>query len=267
VTKQELNRRQALKLLGAAGMGSVVFGACQGSDETGGSPTTQAPGSSTTSTGPAASTPGTPITAERFANAAACTVTPEQTEGPFYIDVDNVRSDIREDRQGAQLRVAARVMDTDGCTPVKDAVFEIWHCDAGGAYSGFGQASRGPGGPPGGGPSGGSSSTDQARFLRGAQVTNAEGIAVITTVYPGWYQGRTVHIHAKVHLSKAEALTTQFYFDDNVSDEVFATAPYNQRTGRRTINAGDNIYRRETTLTVSKEDGGYLGLITIGIKA
>ncbi len=132
-----------------------------------------------------------------------------------------------------------------------------------GLYSGFEQASRGTGGPPGRGSGG----TDQTRYLRGAQVTNADGVAVLTTIYPGWYQGRTVHIHAKVQLSNSEALTTQLYFEDKVSDEVYAKVPYSGRQGRRTLNGNDNIYRRETTLTVSEEGDGYLGLITIGVSA
>jgi len=109
--------------------------------------------------------------------------------------------------------------------------------------------------------------TDQTRYLRGAQVTNGEGIAVITTIYPGWYQGRTVHIHAKVQLTDAKALTTQLYLDDKLTDEVYAKAPYSSHQGRRTLNGDDNIYRSDTTLTVSKEADGYLGLITMGISA
>jgi len=208
-----------------------------------------------------------------FKGAAACSLTPEQTEGPYYIDLDKIRSDIREDRQGTPLRLAVRVMDADGCTPVKDAVFEVWHCDAGGLYSGFEQASQAGAGRRGGGPAsaapvtGEAAGTDQTGYLRGAQVTNADGIAVITTVYPGWYQGRTVHIHAKVQLNNRESLTTQLYFDDKLSDEVYAKAPYGLRQGPRTLNGDDNIYRRQTTITASKEGDGYLGLITMGISA
>ena len=94
--------------------------------------------------------------------------------------------------------------------------------------------------------------TDQTRYLRGAQVTNGEGIAVITTIYPGWYQGRTVHIHAKVQLTDAKALTTQLYLDDKLTDEVYAKAPYSSHQGRRTLNGDDNIYRSETTLSVPR---------------
>lgn len=262
-----MDRRQALRLLGAAGVGSALLAACGGSDETRG-PEPSGPAVGPTTTAAPAAT-GT-ITADMFKNAAACSVTPEQTQGPYYIDVDKVRGDIREDRQGTRLRLAARVMDADGCTPVKDAVFEVWHCDAAGLYSGFEQASRGQrGGPglPGRGPAGGSAGTDPSRYLRGAQVTNAEGIAVITTIFPGWYQGRTVHVHAKVQLSNSKALTTQLYFDDKLSEEVYAASPYAEHRGRTTFNRDDNIFRSETVMTVSKEPGGYLGLINLGLSA
>lgn len=260
MTRYEIDRRQALRLLGAAGVSSLALGACRGSEGTGGS---QPAGTGSEPRPAAAPSASGPVTAETFKGAAACSLTPEQTEGPYYIDVDKIRADIREDRQGVPLRLAARVMDVDGCTPVKDVVFEVWHCDAGGLYSGFEQASRGTGGPPGRGSGG----TDQTRYLRGAQVTNDDGIAVITTIYPGWYQGRTPHIHAKVQLTNSKALTTQLYFDDKVSDEVYAKAPYSGRQGRRTLNGDDNIYRRQTTLTVSEEGDGYLGLIIIGVSA
>lgn len=269
---REMNRRQVLGVLGAAGMSAVVLGAC-GSDGDDGSVASDSGTSSTTDGSPTSqgsSTPGPPapasggLTTESFGAAASCTVTPEQTEGPYFLDVDQIRSDIREDRQGVRLRVAARVVHADGCTPVKDAVFEIWHCDAGGLYSGFEAASQGG---PGGRPGGGSGASDDERYLRGAQVTNADGIAEITTIYPGWYQGRTVHIHAKVQLSNAEALTTQLYFDDGLTDTVYEAAPYSARPSRTTRNDGDGIYRNATTLTVSKDDVGYLGLITLGIDA
>jgi protocatechuate 3,4-dioxygenase beta subunit len=196
------------------------------------------------------------LTAASFAGVATCAVTPEQTQGPYYIDVDKIRADIREDRAGTRLRLGVRVLGTDGCTPVKDAVFEVWHCDAGGLYSGFEQASQG-------GPGGGV--TDADRFLRGGQVTDAGGIAVITTIYPGWYRGRTVHVHAKVALSNADLLTTQLYFDEALTADVYKNAPYAAHTGRDTFNDGDGIYRPETTLTVTREGDGYLGLMTIGV--
>lgn len=248
MSAEKVDRRRVLGLLGA-GVGAVALGACGGR---GGTASTGASAPTTT----AAAVPGAPVTAAMFEGAASCTATIEQTAGPYYIDVDKIRSDVCEDRAGTPLRVAARVVDTDGCTPIEDAVFEIWHCDAQGLYSGFEAASTGAG-----------RERDAERYLRGAQVTNAEGIAVITTIFPGWYQGRTVHIHARVALTNTELLTTQLYFDDDLTDTVVETEPYAGRSGRRTRNGEDGFYDRRTTLSVSPEGAGYLGLITIGVDA
>ena len=251
-----LTRRQALTLLGA-GVGTAALGACAGGSSSGGdtaSATSTPPSSTPTTASPSTASAG--IDAGRFAGAASCTAAVEQTEGPYYLDVDQIRSDIREDREGVPLRVAARVLDADGCTPIPDAVFEIWHCDAAGLYSGFEAASTGRG-----------NARDDSRYLRGAQVTNAEGIAVITTIFPGWYEGRTVHIHAKVALTNRELLTTQLYFDEGLTAEVLSRQPYAARTGRRTTNASDGFYRSSTMLTMEPDGDGYLGLITIGVEA
>lgn len=230
------SRREALSLLG----GAVAMSACGRDDPA----------------KPAAS-PSAPVTSASFDGAASCKLTPEQTQGPYYIDVDKIRADVREDRKGTPLRIAARVLDTDGCTPVKDAVFEIWQCDAHGLYSGFESSSQG-------GPGGGVS--DTKRYLRGAQVTDTDGIATITTIYPGWYRGRTVHVHVKVALDNRTVLTTQLYFDEAITAKVFKSAPYAAHIGRDTFNKNDALYRAETTMTVSKDVDGYLGLITIGVR-
>lgn len=255
-----LNRRQALTLLGA-GLGTAAAAACSRDGRTPSrpTPTTAPPSTGAAPSSPGGAAAGGAVTPAMFGSAASCAVAPEQTEGPYYIDVDAVRADIREDRRGTPLRVAVLVLDADGCTPVRDAIVELWHCDAEGLYSGFQQASRG--GPLGRGPS------DAARFLRGAQVTNADGIAVITTIYPGWYGGRTVHIHAKVGVSNDTVLTTQLYFDDAVTDEVFRSEPYASRGERDTRNGDDGFSRGGPVLTVSKDGDGYLGLMTIGVSA
>jgi protocatechuate 3,4-dioxygenase beta subunit len=271
-----MDRRRALAVIGGAGA-ALVAGACgNGTNEgVGGSSTapTSAAGTSTTAVGAATG----PVTADRFGAAASCQLSPSLTEGPYYIDVDSIRGDIREDRQGTRLLLAARILDSDGCTPVKDAVFEIWHCDASGNYSGFqasaggaggggpGGGGPGGGGPGGGGPGGSNSPTDGARFLRGAQVTNGDGIAQITTIYPGWYQGRTVHVHAKVFISNAEVLTTQLFFDDELNDEVFAAAPYSAHGQRSTRNRDDGIFSQKTVMTAARDGDGYLALINIGV--
>src|SRR5207248_2171833 len=112
--------------------------------------------------------------------------------------------------------------------------------DAGGVYSGFSQASAGG---PGGGPGGGQSKTDDQTFLRGTQVTDANGLAEFQTIYPGWYRGRAVHIHMKVHVGGSVVHTGQLFFDDNLTDQVYQPAPYNTRGSRDVRNADDSIFR------------------------
>ncbi len=250
-----MNRRQALAFLGA-GVGTAALSAC------GASTKSESTTTSTTAAGGTVGTATSGVSPALFEGAASCKATIEQTAGPYYIDVDKIRADIREDREGTPLRIAARVVDVDGCTPVPDAVFEIWHCDAEGLYSGFEAASKAANG--GTGASGG---RDAKRYLRGAQVTDTNGIAVITTIYPGWYTGRTVHIHAAVALTNTELVTTQFYFDDAMTDEVHQAAVYTTKSGRRTRNTADGFHEPGLDLTLTKEGDGYLGLITIGVEA
>jgi protocatechuate 3,4-dioxygenase beta subunit len=237
----ELNRRQALAGFGSVSLGALLA-ACSGDDD---APTASVETSEgTTSTvKPKGSSSDL---ASRFDDAAACTQTAEQTEGPFYFDVDRIRSDIREDREGATLRLGVRVRDAGACEPISNAVVDVWHCDAGGSYSGF-------------------QGEDGETYLRGAQVTNRDGIVEFTTIYPGWYPGRTVHIHAKVHLDRQTVLTTQFYFDDAFTAKVFEAAPYASDSGRDSVNDADPLYDSDLELTVSEEGGGYLGLITLDV--
>jgi protocatechuate 3,4-dioxygenase beta subunit len=253
---EHLTRRKALGTLGAVSVGALLA-ACGVSDD----PVTST--SVTTSDGATAtvqpqSGPGTSVD-DLFAESASCTLTPEETEGPYYFDVDSVRSDIREDRDGTDLRVAIRVQDAAACTPIANAVVDIWHCDAEGVYSGFESASTG--GPGGSGP------TDDDTFLRGVQVTNAKGIVEFLTIYPGWYRGRTVHIHAKVHIDRATALTTQMYFDEDVTDAVYANDPYAEHAGRDTFNDSDGIFDAGLVMTLAHDEDGYLGVMTFGVDA
>jgi protocatechuate 3,4-dioxygenase beta subunit len=233
----EISRRQALAGFGSVSLGALLA-ACSGDED---SPTARVETSQgTTSTvEPKGSSSDL---ASRFDDAATCTQTAEQTEGPFYFDVDRIRSDIREDREGAMLRLGVRVRDAAECEPIGNAVVDIWHCDAEGSYSEPGET-----------------------YLRGAQVTNADGIVEFTTVYPGWYPGRTVHIHAKVHLDRQTVLTTQFYFDDTVSAHVFVDDPYPGESNRDGFNQSDGLYDRNLELTLSEEDDGYRGLITLDV--
>jgi protocatechuate 3,4-dioxygenase beta subunit len=231
------SRRQILAAGGTIGL-STLLAACTGSPTATTVPTSEG-GSATVS-------PQT-SSAVTFPDTDSCTLTPEETEGPYYFDVDSVRSDIREDRPGTPLRLAMRVRDAS-CKPMPNAVVDIWHCDAGGEYSGF---------------EGGSGKT----YLRGAQVTNADGVVEFQTVYPGWYRGRAVHIHFKVHLNRNTVLTSQLYFDEKISDAVYAGQPYAGHTGRRTSNEQDSIFDEANLLTLSQDGAGYLGVMTVGVKA
>jgi len=238
---QRVSRRRLIADVGSLGLGALVA-ACT----SGGQPVTTSTGETVV---PRATT-ADDLTS-LFDGANTCTLTPATTAGPFYFDADKVRSDIREDREGVRLRVAVKVQDSGNCTPIKDAVVEIWHCDAGGLYSGAEALSRGSGGTP----------QDDQRYLRGAQVTNADGIVEFTTIWPGWYPGRCVHIHAMVHISDARVLTTQVMFDEALNDRVLAENPYAARGERNTRNENDGIFRKEMLMKVTPDGDGYLGAI------
>jgi protocatechuate 3,4-dioxygenase beta subunit len=266
---QRVSRRSLVAGIGSIGLGTLLA-ACSGSESSSGSGSSTA--SVTTSTGASTTVaPQTSTTSDLtslFAEANTCTLTASTTQGPYYFDADKIRGDIREDRQGKRLRLAIKLQDSEKCAPLGNAVVEIWHCDAAGLYSGAESQSRGGGGgnpPSGGGGQGGGAAdltpTDDKRYLRGAQVTNADGIVEFTTIWPGWYRGRTVHIHAMVHVSNQRVLTTQVMFDEALNSKVFAEAPYAAHTGRDTFNSNDNIYRDGMLLKVTEENDGYLGVI------
>src|SRR2546427_11403626 len=160
----------------------------------------------------------------RGAGLVGCVLTPELTEGPYYIAKEKVRRDITEGKAGTPLTLKLGVVDASTCRPIKGAAVDIWHADAAGVYSGFGQG------------------VANRTFMRGIQKTDAKGIATFRTVYPGWYQGRTVHIHVKVHLGGNVVHTGQLFFSDSLTDRVYRNAPYNKRPSRTTRNANDSIF-------------------------
>jgi protocatechuate 3,4-dioxygenase beta subunit len=249
-----LSRRQAMGLFAGLGAG-VVAAACSG-----GSSSKDASSSASTRASSAGASGTT-------ASSAACVLTPEATEGPFYLDLDKVRSDITEGREGTPLDLKITVVDATGCTPIKDAAIDVWHCDAGGVYSGFSQA--GAGGP-GGGPGGGQSTTDDQTFLRGTQVTDANGLGAFRTIYPGWYRGRAVHIHTKVHVGGSVVHTGQLFFDDALTDQVYGSAPYSSRGTPDVRNSADDIYRdagaASAVLAMTPSGNGYVGDINVGVE-
>jgi protocatechuate 3,4-dioxygenase beta subunit len=211
-----LTRRDVLAGIAAT---SVVGAAACGSgdgDASGGSGTGGASGTG----GGTGGTSGT-------GGANRCTVYPQQTEGPFYLDLDLLRQDITEGKPGLPLTMVLQVQNLE-CAPLRDVAVDLWHCDADGVYSGFtGQL-------------GGVDTTGET-FLRGTQVTGADGIVEFSTIYPGWYPRRTTHIHFKVHTSSTMEATSQLYFPESVTDAVYATSPYDARGPKDTANSSDGI--------------------------
>lgn len=171
----------------------------------------------------------------------SCIVRPAQTEGPYFVDERLYRSDIRSDpsdgsvKRGMPLRLDFRVSQLKGtsCQPLVGATVDVWHCDALGVYSDAQDLLFGD--------------TEGKKFLRGYQVTNATGTAQFMTIYPGWYRGRTVHIHFKIRTAPTSGLrqefTSQLYFDDALTDRVHAQAPYAGKGPRTLKNAADGIFR------------------------
>lgn len=179
--------------------------------------------------------------------AVSCVLAPEQTEGPYFVEGDKVRRNVTEGKPGVPLTLKLTVLDVSTCKPIKGAAVDIWHCDAGGTYA----------------------ATEAKTFLRGIQRTDAKGVATLKTIYPGWYQGRTVHIHVKVSLGGNVVHTGQLYFPDRITDTVYKRSPYNARPGRDPRNTGDSIYRNggsRSTLKLRRVGSGYSGSITMGIQ-
>ena len=214
----DVSRRKALGLLGASTVGAVMFAACGGSGKDEASPSSDSPASTTAGAGSSTTDLVAPPSLQQVQGRSILHGHAFADGGPLLPRCGHAEQRPPRGPGGGAAAPGRSRDEADGCTPIKDAVFEIWHCDAVGNYSGFEAASRGavgPGGPRG--PGGGSAATDSRRYLRGAQLTNGDGIAEITTIYPGWYRGRTVHIHAKVLLSNKEVLTTQLYFGDELT--------------------------------------------------
>lgn len=179
-----------------------------------------------------------------------CVLTPEMTEGPYYISDEKLRRDITDGKKGTRLDLALSVVDASTCRSIKGATVDIWHCDASGVYSGFG--------------AGASNRT----FLRGLQKTDSRGVAHFKTIYPGWYPGRAVHIHVKVHVGGNVVHTGQLFFSDTVTDAAYKKAPYNKRPNRSPRNPGDAIFvngGKRSLLKLKKTKTGYRGTITMGI--
>jgi protocatechuate 3,4-dioxygenase beta subunit len=212
-----------------------------------------------------------------FTSAPRCTLSPEQEEGPYYVDFGKARRDVTEGKPGVPLQLRVALVDAKRCEPLEAAAVDIWHCDATGVYSGFtangggdaagrgfgppsagreGPGRGGPGGPGGRGGGRGPGPIDETRFLRGIQITNRQGIAEFATVYPGWYAGRTIHIHLKVHLGGSAGAerysgghvshTGQLFLPEDITEQIAKLDPYVKHSNvHRTLHSEDNIFRQQ----------------------
>jgi protocatechuate 3,4-dioxygenase beta subunit len=200
----------------------------------------------------AASLPAEAAGSAERGDAVTCVLTPEMTDGPYYIAGEKVRRTISEGLPGAPLTLRLGVVDASTCRPIARAAVDIWHASPSGKYSG--EESNGTAG---------------RTFLRGIQRTDAKGVALFQTVYPGWYPGRAVHIHVKVHLGGSVVHTGQVFFRDSFTDAVYRRSPYSGRPARDVRNADDSIYLNggsRSVLGMRTAGKGYSGSITMGVR-
>ncbi|KAF6752792.1 Intradiol ring-cleavage dioxygenase, partial [Ephemerocybe angulata] len=201
-----------------------------------------------------------------------CVLHPETVEGPYYIRGEQVRTDLREDQGGIPLILDIGVLDIETCQPISNAFVELWNCNSTGFYGGYSGMFGAP------------DAVHKESFLRGGYFTNDDGVVEITTLYPGFYQGRTTHIHAMVHtnwaardngtlVSDAGSVNHigQFFFEESWNDKIFAEEPYKSNTQVRTLNsqdgilqgAGPNAFVEINYLEDENLAGGVVGYITV----
>ena len=256
VSMKKLSRRQVLLGLGAAGTGAIL------------SPLVS---------------PKRDVSAISPAKYPSCTVSPEQTEGPFYFETKLIRKDITEGRPGTILHLKLKIVDGEECNPVRDAVVDIWSCDAMGEYSGYETVYTDTGRfkeqrglpldrskhPDNRRPEFHEEPNNEKTFMRGAQVTDANGEVEFRTIYPGWYPARATHIHIKVYLNDDEVFTSQMYFPEDIIDAVYKSGVYAEKEGKRMKNEDDGIFNdsgRGPFVELTEVEDGYVGTLTYGIQ-
>lgn len=186
-----------------------------------------------------------------------CVLQPELTEGPFYIDPDLIRSDITEGRAGLPMTLRLQVVSAD-CAPISGARVDVWHCDAQGVYSGVENLGGGP-------------DTRGQTFLRGTQVTDSSGVVAFQTIFPGWYPGRTTHIHYKVILQDGAVLTSQIFFDETVNQSIYDDHEAYARQGARDVANGDDTIAGRAgrgayaRVRMTEPDGAMEAALVVGV--
>ena len=174
-----------------------------------------------------------------------CILTPEQVEGPYFF-IAPLRSNVVEDRSGIPLELSLQVVNHETCQPIAGATVEIWHCDAAGIYSGYPEdMSRAPFDTllliaDAGDETGHVEPINEKSFLRGAQVSDQSGMIRFNTIVPGWYEPRIPHIHVKVFYQDKSYLTTQLYFSEDLTQEIYATHSAYQAYGTSLYHPGND---------------------------
>lgn len=217
-----------------------------------------------------------------------CALAPDTIWGPYGVDGEMVRHDLRESQEGIDFYFDIGVIDIETCEPLSGVALTIWNCNATGSYSSFtgvdpdtvelldGWTKREDG------------STDDETFLRGVQVTNDDGMAEFLTIFPGYYVTRTTHIHitAQADVTNGTSYAKsaiqhigQLFFEEDLLEEVYNLSPYaaHKETLNRTTNAEDSLFSSAngdgysaiidiTQLGDSLADG-LVGYITVGINS
>ncbi|KAJ3806903.1 Intradiol ring-cleavage dioxygenase [Lentinula lateritia] len=215
---------------------------------------------------------------------STCVLAPEAVEGPYYINNEMIRTNLTEDQLGIPMTLDIAVIDVTTCEPMENVLVEIWAANATGVYSGYSAMIEG--GPPG--PPAQPLSRNET-FLRGGAPTSADGLVELVTIYPGFYAGRTAHIHTMIHMNweRSENGTFvstsgnllhvgQFFFEEKWNDEVYATSPYTVNTNKRTYNDQDGQMNDSedadgnsaiVDISFAGEDltEGLVGFITVGV--
>lgn len=238
-----MNRRDMLKRVGMAGLGSVMLPLLKACKENN--------------------------VMSSSNNSGSCVIIPQETRGPYPLDLSSnpnfFRQDVTDGKTGVPLNLTLVVVNVnDECRPIANARVDLWHCDKDGRYSGYSNQTGGV-------------STVGETFLRGIQLTDANGEVTFNTIYPGWYNGRVTHIHFQVYLNNGLVATSQVAFPEDITRAIYETSLYAARGQNTSVasNAADSVFGSPSadlqyelcTMTENSETGGYDALLNVGIAA